>query len=138
MYFSLLGLNHLSLDPASNNKSLQFGSAAGPRVSEGPAENGSDPGKKRKRGNVPPDGGRNLSLDSVLMGLPMSDPTAWTTAMNNLGMAPMGMTGQPLLPDSPSSSVPALRIFSDWHPLLSANLAAVTNYQDKILILLLG
>uniref|UniRef100_A0A674G6R3 Ecto-NOX disulfide-thiol exchanger 2 n=1 Tax=Taeniopygia guttata TaxID=59729 RepID=A0A674G6R3_TAEGU len=33
------------------------------------------------------------------MGLPMSDPTAWATAMNNLGMAPMGMTGQPLLPD---------------------------------------
>lgn len=44
------------------------------------------------------DGGRNLSLDSILMGLPMSDPTAWATAMNNLGMAPMGMTGQPLLP----------------------------------------
>lgn len=32
------------------------------------------------------------------MGLPMSDPSAWATAMNNLGMAPMGMTGQPLLP----------------------------------------
>lgn len=44
------------------------------------------------------DGGRNLSLDSISMGLPMSDPTAWATAMNNLGMAPMGMTGQPLLP----------------------------------------
>ncbi|XP_065499562.1 ecto-NOX disulfide-thiol exchanger 2 isoform X2 [Caloenas nicobarica] len=93
------GLNHLSLNPASNNKSLQFGSAAGPQVVESPAENGSDPGKKRKRANVPPDGGRNLNLDSVLMGLPMSDPTAWATAMNNLGMAPMGMTGQPLLPD---------------------------------------
>ncbi|NWW82363.1 ENOX2 protein, partial [Climacteris rufus] len=45
------------------------------------------------------DGGRNLSLDSIPMGLPMSDPSAWATAMNNLGMAPMGMTGQPLLPD---------------------------------------
>lgn len=44
------------------------------------------------------DSGRNLSLDSIPMGLPMSDPTAWATAMNNLGMAPMGMTGQPLLP----------------------------------------
>ncbi|XP_074458140.1 ecto-NOX disulfide-thiol exchanger 2 isoform X6 [Larus michahellis] len=96
------GLNHLSFDPASTNKSLQFSGAAGPRVSESqsPAENGSDPGKKRKRGTVPPaDGGRNLSLDSIPMGLPMSDPAAWTTAMNNLGMAPMGMTGQPLLPD---------------------------------------
>ncbi|NXI23941.1 ENOX2 protein, partial [Sterrhoptilus dennistouni] len=45
------------------------------------------------------DGGGNLSLDSIPMGLPMSDPSAWATAMNNLGMAPMGMTGQPLLPD---------------------------------------
>ncbi|KAK2527421.1 Enox2, partial [Columba guinea] len=107
--FSLLGLSHLSLNPASNNKSLQLGSAAGPQVVESPAENGSDPGKKRKRANVPADGGRNLNLDSVLMGLPMSDPTAWATAMNNLGMAPMGMTGQPLLPAFsllPSSDLP--------------------------------
>lgn len=44
------------------------------------------------------DGVRNLNLDSTPMGLPMSDPAAWATAMNNLGMAPMGMTGQPLLP----------------------------------------
>lgn len=53
MSFSLLGLSHLSLNPASNNKSLQLGSAAGPQVVESPAENGSDPGKKRKRANVP-------------------------------------------------------------------------------------
>ncbi|XP_016041009.1 ecto-NOX disulfide-thiol exchanger 2 isoform X7 [Erinaceus europaeus] len=33
------------------------------------------------------------------MTLPMSDPTAWTTAMNNLGMAPLGIAGQPILPD---------------------------------------
>ncbi|XP_067160601.1 ecto-NOX disulfide-thiol exchanger 2 isoform X2 [Apteryx mantelli] len=93
------GLNQLSFDPANNNKPLQFSNATGPRVSDSPAENGGDPSKKRKRANIPPDGGRNLSLDSIPMGLPMSDPTAWATAMNNLGMAPMGMTGQPLLPD---------------------------------------
>ncbi|RLV85374.1 hypothetical protein DV515_00016037 [Chloebia gouldiae] len=91
------GLNHLSFDPAST-ESLGLGSTAGPRVSDSPAEDGSGPGK-RKRSSIPSDGGRNLSLDSILMGLPMSDPTAWATAMNNLGMAPMGMTGQPLLPD---------------------------------------
>uniref|UniRef100_A0A3Q3MMJ2 Ecto-NOX disulfide-thiol exchanger 2 n=1 Tax=Mastacembelus armatus TaxID=205130 RepID=A0A3Q3MMJ2_9TELE len=33
------------------------------------------------------------------MTMPMSDPNAWATAMNNLGMPPMGMTGQPLIPD---------------------------------------
>ncbi|KAF4795358.1 ecto-NOX disulfide-thiol exchanger 2 [Turdus rufiventris] len=82
------GLSHLSFDPAST-ESLGLDS---------PAEDGSDPGK-RKRSSIPPDGGRNLSLESIPMGLPMSDPSAWATAMNNLGMAPMGMTGQPLLPD---------------------------------------
>uniref|UniRef100_A0A8C7IT22 Ecto-NOX disulfide-thiol exchanger 2 n=1 Tax=Oncorhynchus kisutch TaxID=8019 RepID=A0A8C7IT22_ONCKI len=33
------------------------------------------------------------------MPMPMSDPNAWATAMNNLGMAPMNMTGQPLMSD---------------------------------------
>ncbi|KAM3866758.1 ecto-NOX disulfide-thiol exchanger 2 isoform 1-T1 [Diretmus argenteus] len=38
-------------------------------------------------------------MDSNSMSIPLSDPNAWATAMNNLGMPPMGMTGQPLLPD---------------------------------------
>uniref|UniRef100_A0A673BJV1 RRM domain-containing protein n=1 Tax=Sphaeramia orbicularis TaxID=375764 RepID=A0A673BJV1_9TELE len=33
------------------------------------------------------------------MTMPMSDPNPWATAMNNLGMPPMGMTGQPIMPD---------------------------------------
>ncbi|NP_001258379.1 ecto-NOX disulfide-thiol exchanger 2 isoform b [Mus musculus] len=33
------------------------------------------------------------------MTLPVSDPAAWATAMNNLGMAPLGIAGQPILPD---------------------------------------
>uniref|UniRef100_A0A4W5QDB5 Ecto-NOX disulfide-thiol exchanger 2 n=1 Tax=Hucho hucho TaxID=62062 RepID=A0A4W5QDB5_9TELE len=40
-----------------------------------------------------------MSVDSSPMTMPMSDPNAWATAMNNLGMAPMGMTGQPLMSD---------------------------------------
>ncbi|XP_030620939.1 ecto-NOX disulfide-thiol exchanger 2 isoform X2 [Chanos chanos] len=39
-------------------------------------------------------------MDSSSMGMPISDPSAWATAMNNLGMAPMSMTGQPLMSDS--------------------------------------
>uniref|UniRef100_A0A8C7IV36 Ecto-NOX disulfide-thiol exchanger 2 n=1 Tax=Oncorhynchus kisutch TaxID=8019 RepID=A0A8C7IV36_ONCKI len=39
----------------------------------------------------------NMSMDSSQMTMPMSDPNAWATAMNNLGMAPM--TGQPLMSD---------------------------------------
>uniref|UniRef100_A0A8C5CSM1 RRM domain-containing protein n=1 Tax=Gadus morhua TaxID=8049 RepID=A0A8C5CSM1_GADMO len=33
------------------------------------------------------------------MPMPMSDPNAWATAMNNLGMAPMSMATQQLMPD---------------------------------------
>ncbi|XP_034342220.2 ecto-NOX disulfide-thiol exchanger 2 isoform X3 [Arvicanthis niloticus] len=45
------------------------------------------------------DNARTLNVDSAAMTLPVSDPTAWATAMNNLGMAPLGIAGQPILPD---------------------------------------
>ncbi|XP_043377957.1 ecto-NOX disulfide-thiol exchanger 2 isoform X5 [Chelonia mydas] len=94
------GLNQLPFDPATNNGPLQFTNTTGPLVSESAVENGGESSKKRKRTNIPAtDGVRNLNADSTPMGLPMSDLTAWATAMNNLGMAPMGMSGQPLLPD---------------------------------------
>ncbi|KAM7389176.1 hypothetical protein PAMP_023169 [Pampus punctatissimus] len=41
----------------------------------------------------------NMTMDSNSVTMPMSDPNAWATAMNNLGMPPMGITGQPLMPD---------------------------------------
>ncbi|XP_060039064.1 ecto-NOX disulfide-thiol exchanger 2 isoform X6 [Erinaceus europaeus] len=50
-------------------------------------------------GELKADNSRTLNVDSTAMTLPMSDPTAWTTAMNNLGMAPLGIAGQPILPD---------------------------------------
>ncbi|XP_044283294.1 ecto-NOX disulfide-thiol exchanger 2 isoform X4 [Varanus komodoensis] len=86
------GLNQLPFD-SINNKPLPFNSRVGT------AENGSEASQKRKRMNIPPDGIQTLSLESPPMDLGMSDPTAWATAMNNLGMAPMGMAGDPLLPD---------------------------------------
>ncbi|XP_065412440.1 ecto-NOX disulfide-thiol exchanger 2 isoform X5 [Chrysemys picta bellii] len=93
------GLSQLPFDPATNNGPLQFTNTTGPLVSESAVENGGESSKKRKRTNIPANGVRNLNADSIPMGLPMSDLTAWATAMNNLGMAPMGMSGQPLLPD---------------------------------------
>ncbi|CAG08326.1 unnamed protein product [Tetraodon nigroviridis] len=39
-----------------------------------------------------------MSMDSNSMTIPMSDPNAWATAMNNLGMPPIGITGQQLMP----------------------------------------
>uniref|UniRef100_A0A8C6XX50 Ecto-NOX disulfide-thiol exchanger 2 n=1 Tax=Naja naja TaxID=35670 RepID=A0A8C6XX50_NAJNA len=56
---------------------------------------------------------QTLSLDSSSMDLGMSDPTAWTTAMNNLGMAPMGMTADPPLPNFD----PALGMMTGIPPL---------------------
>ncbi|XP_069049913.1 ecto-NOX disulfide-thiol exchanger 2 isoform X2 [Lepisosteus oculatus] len=93
------GLNPLSFDPASNNEPLQFTNSSGPLVTDCPLENGAENSKKRKRPSLPPEGIRNMAMDSSQMGMPMSDPTAWATAMNNLGMPPMGMTGQPLMSD---------------------------------------
>ncbi|KAM7338354.1 hypothetical protein ACRRTK_001838 [Alexandromys fortis] len=94
------GLNQLPFDPANNNEPLQFASASGPLVANGLIENGGDSSKKRKRTNAPSaDNTRTLNVDSAAMTLPVSDPTAWATAMNNLGMAPLGIAGQPILPD---------------------------------------
>ncbi|KAI1903069.1 hypothetical protein AGOR_G00023410 [Albula goreensis] len=93
------GLNPLPFDPATNNEPLQFSNSNGPLVTDCPLENGAENSKKRKRPNLPPEGIRNITMDSSQMGMPMSDPNAWATAMNNLGMAPMGMTGQPLMSD---------------------------------------
>ncbi|XP_017576975.1 ecto-NOX disulfide-thiol exchanger 2 isoform X2 [Pygocentrus nattereri] len=94
------GLNPLPFDPSTNNEPLQFNSSNGPLVSECPLENGTENNnKKRKRPNLPPEGLRNIAMDSNSLGLPISDPNAWATAMNNLGMAPLGITGQPLMSD---------------------------------------
>ncbi|XP_056456436.1 ecto-NOX disulfide-thiol exchanger 2 isoform X1 [Gadus chalcogrammus] len=40
-----------------------------------------------------------MTMESSAMPMPMSDPNAWATAMNNLGMAPMSMATQQLMPD---------------------------------------
>lgn len=48
----------------------------------------------------PAEGICNMTMDSNSMTMPMSDPNAWATAMNNLGMPPIGMTGQQLMPGS--------------------------------------
>ncbi|XP_041845922.1 ecto-NOX disulfide-thiol exchanger 2 isoform X2 [Melanotaenia boesemani] len=95
------GLNALPFDPATNNDPLQFNSTSGPLVTECvPLENTSESSKKRKRASLPPpEGICNITMDSNSMTMPMSDPNPWATAMNNLGMPPMGMTGQPLMPD---------------------------------------
>uniref|UniRef100_A0A3P9K733 Ecto-NOX disulfide-thiol exchanger 2 n=1 Tax=Oryzias latipes TaxID=8090 RepID=A0A3P9K733_ORYLA len=96
----ITGLNALPFDPASNNDPLQFNGSSGPLVTECAAlENTAENSKKRKRTSLPQEGVCNMTMDSSSLTMPMSDPNAWATAMNNLGMPPMGLTGQPLMPD---------------------------------------
>ncbi|XP_038137286.1 ecto-NOX disulfide-thiol exchanger 2 isoform X2 [Cyprinodon tularosa] len=93
------GLNTLPFDPAANNDPLQFNGSSGPLGPEcSPLENTAENGKKRKRVSLPPEGICNMTMDSNSMTMPMSDPNPWA-AMNNMGMPPIGMTGQPLIPD---------------------------------------
>ncbi|XP_029957549.1 ecto-NOX disulfide-thiol exchanger 2 isoform X2 [Salarias fasciatus] len=94
------GLNTLPFDPSTNNDPLQFNGSSGPLVTDcPPLENTTENSKKRKRASLPPEGICNMTMDSNSMTMPMSDPNAWATAMNNLGMPPIPMTGQPLMPD---------------------------------------
>uniref|UniRef100_G3VNB1 Ecto-NOX disulfide-thiol exchanger 2 n=1 Tax=Sarcophilus harrisii TaxID=9305 RepID=G3VNB1_SARHA len=100
-YCPVMGLNQLPFDPSSiSQEQLQFCNPDSPLLSEGQVENEEETSKKRKRTNESTaDGSRSLSVDSPPMALPLSDPNAWATAMNNLRMAPLGIAGQPMLPD---------------------------------------
>ncbi|XP_059201986.1 ecto-NOX disulfide-thiol exchanger 2-like [Centropristis striata] len=101
------GLNTLPFDPTTNNDPLHFSSSNGPLVAECPSlESTAENVKKRKRSSLPPDANCNMTMTSNSLTMPMSDPSAWATAMSNLGMPPISMTGQQLLPDfDPSLSL---------------------------------
>ncbi|KAK3543032.1 hypothetical protein QTP70_008716 [Hemibagrus guttatus] len=46
------------------------------------------------------DGIGGLGTEQTHVNVPVADPSAWATAMNNLGIMPMGLTGQQLVSDS--------------------------------------
>uniref|UniRef100_A0AAQ4RQB8 Ecto-NOX disulfide-thiol exchanger 2 n=1 Tax=Gasterosteus aculeatus aculeatus TaxID=481459 RepID=A0AAQ4RQB8_GASAC len=105
----LPGLNSLSFDPAGNNDPLQFSSSGGPLGTEcPPLESTGENSKKRKRASI-----CNMTMDSNSMTMPMSDPNPWATAMNNLGMPPIGITGQQLMPEFD----PSLGMMAGINPL---------------------
>lgn len=43
------------------------------------------------------DGIGGLGTEQAHLSVPVADPNAWATAMNNLGIVPMGLTGQQLV-----------------------------------------
>lgn len=55
------------------------------------------------------------------MTMPMSDPNAWATAMNNLGMPPIGITGQQLMPGKMPLTTQSLIAFKTAPQLLFAS-----------------
>ncbi|XP_041128312.1 ecto-NOX disulfide-thiol exchanger 1-like isoform X3 [Polyodon spathula] len=62
-------------------------------------------GKQNQESYIPAmagaaDGLRSEAVDPAHISMSVADPTAWATAMNNLGIGPMGLTGQHLLSDS--------------------------------------
>ncbi|XP_029297168.1 ecto-NOX disulfide-thiol exchanger 2-like isoform X2 [Cottoperca gobio] len=92
------GLSALPFDPTTSNDPLHFNSSNGPLMTECPSlENTAENGNKRKRTNLAPDA--NMTMASNSMTMPMSDPSAWATAMSSLGMPPISMTRQQLIPD---------------------------------------
>ncbi|KAM8907967.1 ecto-NOX disulfide-thiol exchanger 2 isoform 5-T5 [Spinachia spinachia] len=108
------GLNSLSFDPTGNNDPLQFSGSGGPLGAEcPPLESTGENSKKRKRASLPPEGICNMTMDSNSMTMPMSDPNPWATAMNNLGMPPIGITGQQLMPEFD----PSLGMMAGINPL---------------------
>ncbi|KAK2850058.1 hypothetical protein Q7C36_008841 [Tachysurus vachellii] len=46
------------------------------------------------------DGIGGLGTEQTHLNVPVADPSAWATAMNNLGIMPIGLTGQQLVSDS--------------------------------------
>ncbi|KAM8907965.1 ecto-NOX disulfide-thiol exchanger 2 isoform 3-T3 [Spinachia spinachia] len=94
------GLNSLSFDPTGNNDPLQFSGSGGPLGAECPPLESTE-------------GICNMTMDSNSMTMPMSDPNPWATAMNNLGMPPIGITGQQLMPEFD----PSLGMMAGINPL---------------------
>lgn len=43
------------------------------------------------------DGIGGLGIEQTHLSVPVADPGAWATAMNNLGIVPVGLTGQQLV-----------------------------------------
>ncbi|XP_060089555.1 ecto-NOX disulfide-thiol exchanger 1 [Heteronotia binoei] len=65
------------------------------------------------------DGLGTISLDTSQLNMAVTDPAAWATAMNNLGMVPVGLAGQQLVTDSicVRGFDPTLSMMSGMSPL---------------------
>ncbi|KAJ7401558.1 Ecto-NOX disulfide-thiol exchanger 1 [Pitangus sulphuratus] len=53
--------------------------------------------EKAKLPRAAADGLGSIAIDTTQLNMSVTDPTAWATAMNNLGMVPVGLAGQQLV-----------------------------------------
>ncbi|XP_036421318.1 ecto-NOX disulfide-thiol exchanger 1 isoform X1 [Colossoma macropomum] len=67
------------------------------------------------------DGIGGLGTEQSHLSVPVADPGAWATAMNNLGIMPMGLTGQQLVSDSIciQGFDPSLGIITPINPMMA-------------------
>ncbi|KAJ8407360.1 hypothetical protein AAFF_G00279340 [Aldrovandia affinis] len=73
------------------------------------------------------DGLGSSGPEQTSLSVPLADPGAWATAMNNLGIVPMGLSGQPLVADSvciPGFD-PSLGIIAPINPPMMAGIGLV-------------
>eukprot|EP00064_Thunnus_orientalis_P007901 superscaffoldBa00000907_g7923 len=80
------------------------------------------------KGKTKPDSNHNLTMDSNSMMFPMSDPNAWATAMSNLGMAPLSMTGQQLMPEYCNKQ----RIYTSVHARSLCQCHSVSHFDPNL------
>ncbi|KAF3838663.1 hypothetical protein F7725_010431 [Dissostichus mawsoni] len=86
----------MPFDPTTGNDPLHFGSSNRPLTECPSLENTAENSKKRKITGLTSDANMNMAPNSMTM--PMSDPSVWAQAMSSLGMPPLNMTGQQLMP----------------------------------------
>ncbi|KAI4565099.1 hypothetical protein MJT46_009442 [Ovis ammon polii x Ovis aries] len=60
------------------------------------------------------DGLGSIAIDATQLNMSVTDPTAWATAMNNLGMVPVGLPGQQLV-----SAVPRKKTHTQYLSLMA-------------------
>lgn len=64
------------------------------------------------------DGLGSIAIDTTQLNMSVTDPTAWATAMNNLGMVPVGLAGQQLVTGKIFFSIKEVCCTNPWTPCL--------------------
>uniref|UniRef100_A0A4W3HAZ8 Ecto-NOX disulfide-thiol exchanger 1 n=1 Tax=Callorhinchus milii TaxID=7868 RepID=A0A4W3HAZ8_CALMI len=92
-------LTQVLSDPASYNKAFQCSSPGSLEVIERSDESSSKQTSGTEHSVMAADGLESIVIDPSQISMSVTDTAAWTTAMSNLGIAPVRLAGQPLVSD---------------------------------------